>query len=171
MAARGFVSKLIPLVSARFRGSAPGGAARTPVRAFMCSAIRSQLHSVEGTGGVLTGKVDRFGGVTVNLADVRLPADISEKSLVQWRAEGKVAVWLRVPISLSRCAAAASTHGFTFHHASHDHAILSLWLGDGESRLPGFATHQDCECGERERQQTELLLLLLLLEPELLQSS
>ncbi|XP_067375614.1 nucleoside diphosphate-linked moiety X motif 6 isoform X2 [Channa argus] len=64
------------------------------------------------------------------------------ESLVRWRAEGKVAVWLRVPISLSRCAAAASTHGFTFHHAKHDRAVLVLWLGEGESQLPGFATHQ-----------------------------
>lgn len=67
---------------------------------------------------------------------------LSADSLLQWRAEGKVAVWLRVPISLSRCAAAASTHGFAFHHAKDDHAVLALWLGEGESRLPGFATHQ-----------------------------
>uniref|UniRef100_A0A8C9XT78 Nucleoside diphosphate-linked moiety X motif 6 n=1 Tax=Sander lucioperca TaxID=283035 RepID=A0A8C9XT78_SANLU len=66
----------------------------------------------------------------------------STDSLAQWKTEGKVAVWLRVPISLSRCAAAASTHGFTFHHAKHGHAVLALWLGEGESRLPGFATHQ-----------------------------
>lgn len=66
----------------------------------------------------------------------------STDSLVQWKAEKKVAVWLRVPISLSRCAAAASSHGFTFHHAKHDHAVLALWLGEGQSRLPGFATHQ-----------------------------
>lgn len=63
-------------------------------------------------------------------------------SLLQWKSEGKAAVWLRVPISLSRCAAAASTHGFAFHHAKDDYAILALWLGEGESRLPGFATHQ-----------------------------
>ncbi|XP_018558543.1 nucleoside diphosphate-linked moiety X motif 6 isoform X1 [Lates calcarifer] len=148
MAARGFVCGLLPLMRGRFcsRTSCP---ARLAVRAFSCTANRSQLHRVEGTGA-LTGKVDRFGGVTVNLDDVGLPADISESlfsrllqdSLVQWKAEGKVAVWLRVPISLSRCAAAASTHGFTFHHARHDHAVLALWLGEGESRLPGFATHQ-----------------------------
>lgn len=66
----------------------------------------------------------------------------SADSLLQWKADGKVAVWLRVPISLSRCASAASTHGFTFHHAKDNHAVLALWLGDGESRLPGFATHQ-----------------------------
>ncbi len=72
-------------------------------------------------------------------------------SLLQWKAEGKVAVWLRVPISLSRCAAAASTHGFAFHHAKDDHAVLSLWLGEGESRLPGFATHQVGVAGIEEK--------------------
>lgn len=67
---------------------------------------------------------------------------LSADSLLQWKAEGKAAVWLRVPISLSRCAAAASTHGFAFHHAKDDHTVLALWLREGESRLPGFATHQ-----------------------------
>ncbi|XP_075961425.1 nucleoside diphosphate-linked moiety X motif 6 [Anarhichas minor] len=148
MAACAFALKLLPLVGGRFcgRASCP---ARSPVRAFSCAAARSQLQKVTGTGA-LTGKGDRFGGVTVDLADIGLPVDISEssfsgllqESLAQWKAEGKVAVWLRVPISLSRCAAAASTHGFAFHHAKHDHAVLALWLGDGESRLPGFATHQ-----------------------------
>ncbi|XP_026185932.1 nucleoside diphosphate-linked moiety X motif 6 isoform X2 [Mastacembelus armatus] len=147
MASCAFVSKLSQ-VTGRFcsKASCP---TRTTVRALTCTATRAQLHKVEGTSA-LAGKVDRFGGVTVNLADAGLPADISEGAfsrllqdcLVQWKAEGKVAVWLRVPISLSRCAAAASTHGFTFHHAKHDHAVLALWMGRGESRLPGFATHQ-----------------------------
>ncbi|XP_034546236.1 nucleoside diphosphate-linked moiety X motif 6 [Notolabrus celidotus] len=140
--------RMFPSLTARFssRASWP---ARAAVRAFSCTAARSQLHSVKGTGA-LTGKVDRFGGVTVNLGELGLPADISEKSfstllqdsVLQWKSEGKVAVWLRVPISLSRCAAAASTHGFTFHHAKQDHTVLSLWLGEGETRLPGFVTHQ-----------------------------
>ncbi|XP_076595148.1 nucleoside diphosphate-linked moiety X motif 6 [Chaetodon auriga] len=143
MAASAFVFKLSPLVRARLCGKAV--AART----FRCTAARPQLHRAEGSRA-LTGRVDRFGGVTVNLAEIGLPADISESSfskllqdsLLQWKAEGKVAVWLRVPISLSRCAAAASAHGFAFHHAKDDHAVLALWLGQGESRLPGFATHQ-----------------------------
>ncbi|XP_016894921.1 nucleoside diphosphate-linked moiety X motif 6 [Cynoglossus semilaevis] len=124
---------------------------RFAVRAFATTVVRSHLHRAEGSSSLgLTGKVDRFGGVTVNLGDSGLPPDISESlfstilrdSLDQWKAEGKVAVWLIVPISLSRCAAAASTHGFTFHHAKHDHTVLALWLGDGENRLPAFATHQ-----------------------------
>ncbi|MEQ2289372.1 hypothetical protein AMECASPLE_032326 [Ameca splendens] len=140
MAACAFLSRLSPLLRVRFG---------CKVRALSCAVTCSQLHKVEGPGG-LTGKVDRFGGVTVNLAEVGLPADISENafssllqdSLVQWKADGKMAVWLQVPISLSRCAAAAAAHGFTFHHAKSDHAMLALWMGEGESRLPGFATHQ-----------------------------
>ncbi|TDH07348.1 hypothetical protein EPR50_G00105120 [Perca flavescens] len=150
MAACAFALKLLPLVvTGRFCSSRASYPARSAVRAFSRTVTRSQLHRVEGTGA-LTGKVDRFGGVTVNLADIGLPADISESSfsrllqdsLARWKTEGKVAVWLQVPISLSRCVAAASTHGFTFHHAKHDHAVLALWLGEGESRLPGSATHQ-----------------------------
>ncbi|KAL2077688.1 hypothetical protein ACEWY4_027192 [Coilia grayii] len=94
----------------------------------------------------LVGKVDRFGGVTVR----DFPPDISEDSfnivlkasLASWRREGKIAVWLHIPISLSRLAAVAATLGFTFHHARQDQAVLCLWMGEGESRLPGFATHQ-----------------------------
>ncbi|CAN9514580.1 unnamed protein product [Ophioblennius macclurei] len=117
-------------------------------RCFSSSVNRTQLPA--DRSGILTGRTDRFGGVTVNLGEAGLTADISEAafgdlltdSLAQWRSEGKVAVWLLVPIALSRCTAAASAHGFTFHHAKGDHAMLSLWLGTGTSRLPCFATHQ-----------------------------
>ncbi|KAF0039980.1 hypothetical protein F2P81_008215 [Scophthalmus maximus] len=150
MSACAAVSKLLRLFVFRgqFCGGRTCGVTRTAVRAWSRTATRSQFPRAEGTA--LTGRVDRYGGVTVNLADAGLPADVSESffggllrdALVRWRAEGKVAVWLRVPIALSRCAAAAATHGFAFHHARHDHAVLALWLGEGESRLPGFATHQ-----------------------------
>ncbi|XP_055033269.2 nucleoside diphosphate-linked moiety X motif 6 [Misgurnus anguillicaudatus] len=95
---------------------------------------------------LLSGDVDRFGGVTVR----DFPPKISEdefkdllwESLCHWQSEGRVAVWLHVPITLSRLAAAAACHGFTFHHARRDVAVLSLWVGEGEDRLPAFATHQ-----------------------------
>ncbi|XP_050983625.1 nucleoside diphosphate-linked moiety X motif 6 [Labeo rohita] len=95
---------------------------------------------------LLSGDVDRFGGVTVR----DFPPDISEDeftellrvSLGRWRSDGRVAVWLHVPIALSRLSAAAALHGFSFHHARRDVAVLSLWLGPGEDRLPAFATHQ-----------------------------
>uniref|UniRef100_A0A1A7WLB7 Nucleoside diphosphate-linked moiety X motif 6 n=2 Tax=Iconisemion striatum TaxID=60296 RepID=A0A1A7WLB7_9TELE len=142
-----FLSRLSPLIRGRL--CKVSSCARTRIRMLWCAVSCSQLHKVGGNSS-LAGKVDRFGGVTVDLAEVGLPVDIGEDafsrllrdSISQWKAEGRMAVWLRVPMSLSRCAAAASSHGFTFHHASGEHAMLALWLGEGESRLPGFATHQ-----------------------------
>lgn len=78
MAASAFVYKLLPVA----RGTLCRTLAcptRTAVRAFSCTACRSQLQRVKGTGA-LTGKVDRFGGVTVNLKDSGLPEDVSESS-------------------------------------------------------------------------------------------
>ena len=60
----------------------------------------------------------------------------------QWRSEGRVAVWLHVPILQSALITPAATLGFRFHHAEADAATLTLWLGQGPSRLPGYATHQ-----------------------------
>uniref|UniRef100_A0A8C1X9P9 Nucleoside diphosphate-linked moiety X motif 6 n=1 Tax=Cyprinus carpio TaxID=7962 RepID=A0A8C1X9P9_CYPCA len=67
----------------------------------------------------------------------------------RWRSDGRVAAWLHVPIALSRLSAAAARLGFSFHHARRDEAVLSLWLGPGEDRLPAFATHQVGVAGER----------------------
>ncbi|KPP65495.1 nucleoside diphosphate-linked moiety X motif 6-like [Scleropages formosus] len=63
-------------------------------------------------------------------------------SVRRWKAEGRVAVWLRVPVSHGRLLPAAASQGFAFHHARGDRATLSLWLGPGTCRLPDFATHQ-----------------------------
>ncbi|XP_063046340.1 nucleoside diphosphate-linked moiety X motif 6 [Engraulis encrasicolus] len=122
------------------------GLSQRALRPFSCFGKQFQLQKGHPASSVLAGKVDRFGGVTVR----DFPPDISEHSfntilkdsLASWRQEGKIAVWLHVPISLSGLAAVAATHGFTFHHARQDQAVLCLWMGEGESRLPGFATHQ-----------------------------
>ncbi|KAG8454105.1 hypothetical protein GDO86_000662 [Hymenochirus boettgeri] len=42
----------------------------------------------------------------------------------------------------SKIIATAAAEGFTFHHAEQDESTLSLWLKDGPSNLPGYATHQ-----------------------------
>ncbi|NXP63712.1 NUDT6 protein, partial [Chloropsis cyanopogon] len=64
------------------------------------------------------------------------------ESVSQWRDEGRVAVWLHVPILQSSLVAVAASQGFAFHHAEQGSSTLTLWLGEGPSRLPGFATHQ-----------------------------
>ncbi|XP_017951648.1 nucleoside diphosphate-linked moiety X motif 6 isoform X2 [Xenopus tropicalis] len=64
------------------------------------------------------------------------------KSVKQWRLDGRIAVWLHIPIMQSRLISTAASEGFTFHHAEHNESTLTLWLKDGPSRLPGYATHQ-----------------------------
>ncbi|XP_053505926.1 nucleoside diphosphate-linked moiety X motif 6 isoform X2 [Ictalurus furcatus] len=105
------------------------------------SSYVTQQQPQRGPGAPLSASVDAHGGVTV----CNLPADVTEaafKSVCVWRSEGRVAVWLRVPLCRSRLAEAAALQGFTFHHTVRDEAVLSLWMGDGESRLPNYATHQ-----------------------------
>ncbi|XP_035148887.1 nucleoside diphosphate-linked moiety X motif 6 isoform X2 [Callithrix jacchus] len=98
----------------------------------------------------LQGELDRFGGVSVRLARLdaldRLDAAAFKKGLQvavqQWRSEGRTAVWLHIPILQSRFIAPAASLGFRFHHAELDSSTLTLWLGEGPSRLPGYASHQ-----------------------------
>uniref|UniRef100_A0A8C2JUT6 Nucleoside diphosphate-linked moiety X motif 6 n=1 Tax=Cyprinus carpio TaxID=7962 RepID=A0A8C2JUT6_CYPCA len=76
---------------------------------------------------LLSGDADRFGGVTVRGRVLPSCCGVQE-------------LYMHVFPCLS--AAAAARHGFRFHHARRDAAVLSLWLGPGEDRLPLFATHQ-----------------------------
>uniref|UniRef100_A0A8C6VJ81 Nucleoside diphosphate-linked moiety X motif 6 n=1 Tax=Naja naja TaxID=35670 RepID=A0A8C6VJ81_NAJNA len=93
---------------------------------------------------------DKFGGVSLHLAQLRSPESLDQAAfghwlqgaIKQWRAEGHIAVWLHVPILQSRFIATAAEQGFTFHHAESDSATLALWLAEGCSRLPVYATHQ-----------------------------
>lgn len=72
-----FVSRLSLLLSGRLcrKVSCAQTAARTSALTFSSAVTGSQRHTSRG----LTGKVDRFGGVTVDLAQVGLPEDISEE--------------------------------------------------------------------------------------------
>lgn len=69
MAAGRFLAKLLPLGRERFGSGAS--------RALSRAASRSQLHGPERTR-ILTGKEDRFGGVTVDLSEAGLAQHVSE---------------------------------------------------------------------------------------------
>ncbi|XP_069834674.1 nucleoside diphosphate-linked moiety X motif 6 isoform X2 [Dendropsophus ebraccatus] len=105
------------------------------------------LSSGPGSDPWPEGTVDRFGGVSVWLQpghqrDVAAFRSWLQDSIKSWREEGRVAVWLHVPIMLSGLITSAAQEGFTFHHAENDTSTLTLWLKDGPSKLPGYATHQ-----------------------------
>lgn len=78
MAACALVFKLLPPLRRRLC-SAASRPARSAASLFSSASTWCQHHNVNRTSA-LTGKVDRFGGVTVNLAELGLPADISESS-------------------------------------------------------------------------------------------
>lgn len=93
------------------------------------------------------GTVDRFGGVSVRL----LPTQHGDEALFRswlrdavqrWKEEGRIAVWLHIPITLSGLITYAALEGFQFHHAENDTSTLTIWLKEGPNRLPGYATHQ-----------------------------
>ncbi|XP_068136228.1 nucleoside diphosphate-linked moiety X motif 6 [Hyperolius riggenbachi] len=91
--------------------------------------------------------VDKFGGVTVRLLPVHQRDEAAfgiwlKDAIQKWRKEGRIAVWMHVPITMSGLISFAASEGFTFHHAKNDTSTLTLWLKDGPSRLPAYATHQ-----------------------------
>lgn len=59
-----------------------------------------------------------------------------------WKAQGKGGVWLKLPIALSSHVPIATSLGFIFHHAESDYVMLTAWLQDRPSPLPGSASHQ-----------------------------
>ncbi|RMX37015.1 hypothetical protein pdam_00005051 [Pocillopora damicornis] len=64
-------------------------------------------------------------------------------SIQQWRKERKKSVWMKVPIVQSYLIPVAFEHGFSYHHAVGDHAMLLKWLPKKEhNKVPPYATHQ-----------------------------
>lgn len=117
------------------------------------AGLRAEPRTASGIpqdAGELQGELDRFGGVSVHLArhralhglDAAAFRRLLEAAVQRWRSEGRVAAWLHVPILQSHFIAPAAALGFCFHHAESHSSTLTLWLGEGPSRLPGYATHQ-----------------------------
>ena len=75
-------------------------------------------------------------------------------SIQQWRKERKKSVWMKVPIVQSYLIPMAFEHGFSYHHAVGDHAMLLKWLPKKEhNKVPPYATHQVGVSGDKDRVQ------------------
>eukprot|EP01060_Flectonema_neradi_P000165 TRINITY_DN1011_c2_g1_i2.p1 TRINITY_DN1011_c2_g1~~TRINITY_DN1011_c2_g1_i2.p1 ORF type:complete len:275 (+),score=50.91 TRINITY_DN1011_c2_g1_i2:60-884(+) len=92
---------------------------------------------------------DRYNGIHVSLkeSDVR-GWDVDdfckelEEQVEDWRSEGIRGIWLRIPKEGSVLIPAATELGFEFHHAVPEYLMLTMWLPEGESRLPEAVHHQ-----------------------------
>ncbi|XP_038203286.1 nucleoside diphosphate-linked moiety X motif 6 isoform X2 [Arvicola amphibius] len=129
------------------------GCWRSPLLLAGLAWLRAGARAASGSpgdAGELQGELDKFGGVSVHLArhralhglDAAAFRRLLQAAVQRWRSEGRVAAWLHVPILQSHFIAPAASLGFHFHHAESDSSTLTLWLGEGPSRLPGYATHQ-----------------------------
>ena len=77
-----------------------------------------------------------------------LPAHISH-----WKAEGRSAIWLHIPLQLSALLPLAADLGFTLHHAQGKEVVMNRWLLENKhNKLPHYASHQVGACGKRERE-------------------
>ena len=59
-----------------------------------------------------------------------------------WSRDKTRSVFMEVPINLSHVIKVASKHGFVFHHARENQAVLCKWLVDNEeNKIPLFSNH------------------------------
>ncbi|KAK3224968.1 hypothetical protein Dsin_004830 [Dipteronia sinensis] len=88
---------------------------------------------------------DQYEGVVVD--PERLPANpnvfasMIRLSLNHWRRMQKKGVWLKLPVAHAELVPVAIKEGFQYHHAEQGYVMLTYWIPDGPSMLPGNATH------------------------------
>ncbi|XP_072170800.1 nucleoside diphosphate-linked moiety X motif 6-like [Diadema setosum] len=132
---------------------------------YQCS---KRNYCSNGSGGpgrqVFEAKKDRFNCVTIDLTSQSIGDasfdSVLDNSVAAWRRDGCNAVWLHVPIHQSHLIVVAARRGFTYHHAEDDLAVLSLWLQEGPSRLPAFASHTVGVAGLVLNEETRELLMI-----------
>ena|GEM_PF-180394 len=85
-----------------------------------------------------------FGGIVVQPEE--LPDDPGEfrrrlsASLDSWRSDGRLAVWLEVPIAKAALVPAAVEAGFSYHHTGEAYLMLTLRLVE-DAHIPPYASH------------------------------
>ena len=66
-----------------------------------------------------------------------------KESILVWRRDAKKSVWMKVPIAQSYLIPVAFAHGFNYHHAVGNYAMLLKWLPQQVTcSVPPYATHQ-----------------------------
>jgi 8-oxo-dGTP pyrophosphatase MutT (NUDIX family) len=93
---------------------------------------------------LLESTTNPFGGVVTRPDGLpqdpdRLRLQLAD-SVAAWKAQGSLAVWMEVPISLSQLIPVAVEAGFTFHHSGDDYLMMIHRIVPG-TYLPPYATH------------------------------
>ncbi|XP_032223220.2 nucleoside diphosphate-linked moiety X motif 6 isoform X2 [Nematostella vectensis] len=111
-----------------------------------CRAVSTS--SFKGQWDFKLGKVP-YNGISIDL--VHTPKDVTPRDvanklkdcIVQCKNNGNRAMWVKVPVDKSYLIPVVFKHGFTYHHAEGNHAMLLKWLPDNvECKVPPYASHQ-----------------------------
>lgn len=93
---------------------------------------------------LLEHTVNRFNGIQIEAqALLHPPAVFAERlqaSLAHWQAEGRLLVWLEIPLDHAQLIPIAAQAGFVFHH-SQPHYTMMIFQIQPQALVPGYATH------------------------------
>eukprot|EP01112_Ceratiomyxa_fruticulosa_P015222 TRINITY_DN4453_c0_g1_i3.p1 TRINITY_DN4453_c0_g1~~TRINITY_DN4453_c0_g1_i3.p1 ORF type:complete len:294 (-),score=58.71 TRINITY_DN4453_c0_g1_i3:224-1105(-) len=127
--------------------------------------------SREEIGDIFIGKDDVFKGITVEEDQVPNDPVLFEKklisSLTHWKSKERRGIWIKIPISASQCIPLAVKQGFVFHHAQPTYVMMTLWLPEGENKLPKYTSHYIGCGGVVLNEKNEILLITEKERPEL----
>lgn len=109
--------------------------------ALVTQRLRRRCQAANG----LSWSEARFDGATVTLPDaIELTSFAAQLDdvMASVRNANRKGVWMRVPLSQGGVLPLAAAHGFRFHHAVGESAMLLAWLPEDEPcPVPDFATH------------------------------
>jgi 8-oxo-dGTP pyrophosphatase MutT (NUDIX family) len=93
---------------------------------------------------LIESKTNPFGGIVIQPEVLPDDPGVFRSrlgfSLDSWRSDGRLAVWLEVPITRAPLVPVAVEAGFTYHHSAEDYLMLTLRLVEG-AHIPPYASH------------------------------
>ncbi len=114
---------------------------------YLRSSSNSNIDvGVTNNNNILSYSNGKYNSVTIDVAKITVD-DTSEFATKLWstinhvKKQGAVSIYLNVNMLFSHYIPIAGMYGFKYHHAEGEDAQLLLWIGEGESKVPPYATH------------------------------
>ncbi|XP_039030228.1 nudix hydrolase 2-like [Hibiscus syriacus] len=110
-------------------------------------AIENKMISENGVQQVelLNGVEDLYGGIIIDIEEAMESEAFTfslSASVLQWKQQGKRAVWIKLHIQLVNLVEPSVKEGFRYHHAEPDYLMLVNWISDSTSTIPENASHR-----------------------------
>ena len=130
-----------PVVIALFL---PSSTRNNGVKKLDNHSFRLTSDTIHGSD-VLPHRLDRYDGVIIESGHLPDSKEsflaILRSSLIEWKAQRRRGVWLKLPIEKAQYIPLAVEEGFVFHHAEKDYVMLTTWLSEQENHMPPGASH------------------------------